>query len=75
MHTENGKKETADILITGKNKVTWLRSLSNKQRILAQSNNAGFKGTDTTNFIFQHKVPANKDITYTTFIYDYQLFK
>ena len=33
------------------------------------------KGTDTIDFIYQHEVPQNKDITYAIFVCDYQLLK
>ena len=75
IYTSEGKKETVDLLINGKNKHIWLQSLSNEWGRLAQGNNEGVKGTDTIDFIYQNQVPTDRDVTYATFVCDYRPLK
>ena len=65
------KKETIASLLKGSDRKIWERSLSNKWGRLAQGNNNDVVATDTINFIHQHEVPTNKDVTYTTFVLVY----
>jgi hypothetical protein len=46
-----GKKETIDTHLSGKDGTTWTKSLSNEFGRLAQGNNHGIVGTDTIDFI------------------------
>ena len=75
IYTEDGKKETVDSLIEGSNSKIWMRSLSNEWGRLAQGNQNNINGTDTIDFIFQHEVPKEKDVTYATFVCDYRPLK
>ena len=42
---------------------------------MAQGNNASVLATDTIEFIHQHAVPKNQDVTYATFVLDYRPLK
>ena len=72
---EDGKKETIDSLLKGKNSSVWERSLSNEWGRLAQGNDNAIKGTDTIQFIFRHEVPADKKVTYASYVCDYRPLK
>ena len=39
---------------------------------LAQGNVHGVSSTDTLEFVYKHKVPAQRSITYATFVCDYK---
>ena len=51
IYDETGKRLTIDKLVTGKNKTTWIKSLSMKLGCLAHINIHGVLGTDTIDFI------------------------
>ena len=57
IYKENGKKETIDTLLSGKNKHIWEKSLSNEWGRLDQGNIHGVRNTDTTDFIHKSEVP------------------
>ena len=65
----NGKKETLDSLLK-KNPLIWGRALSNEWGRLAQGNKYGVQYTDTIEFITKEQVPANRDVTYASFLCD-----
>ena len=65
------KKETIASFLQGSDIKIREQSLSNKWGRLAQSNDDDVIATDTIDFIHQHGVPVNKDVTYTTFVLDY----
>ena len=71
----DGKKETMDSLLSGPNGTVWLRSLSNEWGRLASGNQYGVKGTETIQFIHQHEVPTDRDVTYATFVCDLRPLK
>ena len=75
IYDENGKKETIDSLLTGKNSVIWARSLSNEWGRLASDNDASTKGANTITFIPQSQVPSDKKVTYATMACDYRSLK
>ena len=75
LYRSDGKKETIDSLLTGQNKDTWLRSLSNEWGRLAQGNDNGIKGTDTIEFIHRSQVPSDKQVTYASYVCDYRPLK
>ena len=75
IYRPDGKKETIDSLLQGSDRVIWTRSLSNEWGRLAQGNDNNVAYTDTIDFIHQHEVPANRDITYATFVLDYRPLK
>ena len=75
IYRPDGKKETIASLLQGSDRKIWEWSLSNKWGCLAQGNNNNVVATDMINFIHQHKVPTNKDVTYATFVLDYQPLK
>ena len=49
--------------------------MSNEWGRLAQGNDHGVRSTHTTDFIQQHDVPAGRDVTYATYVLDYQQLK
>ena len=72
IYQHDGKKGTIDTLLNGSNRDIWTQSLSNEWDQLAQGNDAGVIATDTVDFIHQHEVPKNKDVTYAAFVLDYR---
>ena len=75
VYRPDGKKETIDTLLQGSDQDIWTQSLSNEWGRLAQGNDKGVLATDTIDFIHKDKVPRNRDITYATFVLDYQPLK
>jgi hypothetical protein len=76
IYNEHGKKETLDTLLNGKDSAIWMNSLANEFGRLAQGCLAnGILGTDTIDFIHQHEVPSNKQVTYGNFICDHRPLK
>ena len=53
----------------------WLRSLSNEWGCLAQGNDNGVKGTDTIQFIHKHQVLDDNQVTYASYVFNYQPLK
>ena len=53
----------------------WRVSLSNEWGRLAQGNKHNVTSTDTIDFIYQHEVPSDRDVTYATFVLDYRPLK
>ena len=72
---QTGKKETADSLLTGPNKIVWNKATSNEFGRLAQGNKYGVLSTDTIEFIAFEAVPRNRDVTYLTMVFDYRPLK
>ena len=62
-------------MLKGPNKHIWNQSLSNEWGRLAQGNNNGVQHTDTIDFIHQHEVPTERDVTYATFVLDHRPLK
>ena len=75
IYRPDGRKETIDTLLQGSDRLIWTQSLSNEWGRLAQGNDAGVQPTDTIDFIHQHEVPKNQDVTYATFVLDYRPLK
>ena len=75
IYDANGKKETIDSLLRGKDKDVWIKSLSNEFGRLAQGNKHGVRSTNTIDFIHKHEVPSGRDITYASFVCDYRPLK
>ena len=71
----NGRKETLDSVLRGKDAATWQRSLSNEIGRLAQGNDYGVTSTDTIEFIHKSDVPQGRTVTYANFILDYRPLK
>ena len=71
----NGTKETIEVLLNGPSKIVWEKSLSNERERLDQGNMHGVKSLDTINFIHNHKIPQDRDITYATYVLDYRQLK
>ena len=71
----NGRKETLDSVLRGKDAATWKRSLSNEIGRLAQGNDYGVTSTDTIEFIHKCDVPQGRTVTYANFILDYRPLK
>ena len=64
-----------DTLLAGPNGNIWLKSLSNEWGRLAQGNKYGVRSTNTIEFIHEHEVPADRDVTYATYVCDYRPLK
>ena len=75
IYRPDGKKETIDTLLRGSDRVIWTQSLSNEWGRLAQGNDAGVVSTNTIDFVHQHEVPKDRDVTYATFVLDYRPLK
>jgi hypothetical protein len=76
IYNEQGKKETLDTLLNGKDSAIWMNSLANEFGRLAQGCLANsILGTDTIDFIHRHEVPSNKQVTYGNFICDHRPLK
>ena len=75
IYDENGKKETVDSLINGKDRKVWNQALSNEIGRLVQGNDNGVKSTDCMEFIFKHEVPERKKVTYANFVCDHRPLK
>jgi len=61
--------------LNGATKDIWNRSLSNEYGRLAQGNDYGIKGTNTISFIPVSDVPADRDVTYGSFVCDHRPLK
>ena len=70
-----GKKETIDTLRASVNGAVWEQALSNEWGRLAQGNNNGISYTDTIEFIQKAQVPADRDVTYASFVCDHRPLK
>ena len=67
----NGKKQSLDKLLNGKDSETkWFPALSNEWGRLAQGNDSGVESTNTIEFISYSEVPADRKVTYVSFVYD-----
>ena len=75
IYRPDGKKETIDLVLQGRNRQIWLQSLSNEWGRLAQGNNNKVMATNTIDFIHKDKFLQNQDITYATFVLDYRPLK
>ena len=75
IYKPDGTKEKIDNLLQGPLKHIWNISLSNEWGRLAQGNKHGVTSTDTIDFIHQHEVPRDRDVTYATFVLDYRPLK
>ena len=76
IYDTNGKKQSIDKLIKGSDAQTkWLPALSNEWGRLATGNNKGVAHTDTIRFIPFDKVPADRKVTYASFVCDYRPLK
>jgi hypothetical protein len=71
----NGKKETIDTLLAGKDSDVWDRALSNEFGRLAQGIDDRVVATDTIDFIHKSAVPAHKIVTYGNCVCDYRPLK
>ena len=72
---ENGKKETINTLLFGRDSGLWTKSMSNELGRLAQGNIHGVRATDTIDFIFKGDIPPGQAITYANFVCDYRPLK
>lgn len=72
---EDGKKETMDSLLKGKDSKIWWNALINELGCLAQGTGNCVISTDTINFISRSKVPLHKKVTYANFICNYRPLK
>ena len=70
-----GKKLSIDNLITGTDKKVWLGAVDNELGRLAQGLPNKITGTSTINFIFKHKIPFGKKVTYANMVCDYRPLK
>ena len=75
IYRDDGKKETIDSLLDGKDSATWSRSLSNEWGRLSRGNDHGVKETETIDFIYQHQVPSENKVTYASYVCDYRPLK
>ena len=75
IYNADGKKESIDSLLNGKNKHIWERSLSNEFGRLLKGNKYGVKFTDTMEFIHKNLVPLGKKVTYASFVFDFRPLK
>lgn len=71
----NGKKETIDTLLEGKNKHIWEKSLCNEWRRLAQGNIHRVRNTNMIDFVHKSELPKKKAVMYATFVCDYRALK
>ena len=71
----SGRKQSLTNLLNGPTRDIWFRSVSNEFGRLAQGNTYGVKATDTIDFIYQHEVPLNQQVTYASFVCDYRPLK
>ena len=72
---EDGKKETMDSLLKGKDSKIWWNALGNELGRLAQGIGNRVIATDTIDFIHRSEVPTHKKVTYANFICDYRPLK
>jgi hypothetical protein len=75
IYNAQGKKETIDTLLNGKDNPIWTTALSNELGRLAQGINNRVVATDTIDFIHRSEVPTDKKVTYGNFICDYRPLK
>ena len=75
IYDPKGKRLSIDKLLESKERLVWLRGLSNEWGRLANGNVFGIKGTNTIKFISRNEVPHNQDVTYATFVCDYKPLK
>ena len=75
INPSTGKKENLDSLLKGPERDRWLQAASNEFGRLAQGNKFGVKATDTIDFIPQSDVPADRQVTYGSFVCDYRPLK
>ena len=72
----NGKKQSLDKLLNGKDSETkWFPALSNEWGRLAQGNDSGVESTNTIEFISYSEVPADRKVTYVSFVCDHRPLK
>ena len=60
-----------DTVLLGSDRELCLHSLNNKWGRLVKGNASGVQGTDTIEFITKQEVPSNRDVTYATFVLDF----
>ena len=70
-----GKKETLDTLLHGKDKDVWERALSNELGRLSQGMKGRVRAMDTIDFINKNEVPPNKKVTYANMVCDVRPLK
>ena len=70
-----GRKERIKSLRAGPNGRTWELALSNEWGRLVQGNDKGVAFTDTIEFIQRDQVSKGRDVTYASFVCDYQPLK
>ena len=70
IYNEHGKRESTDSLLNGKDKEIWNRAVSNEIGRLAKGNDFGVEFTETIEFICESQVPAGRDVTYASFVFD-----
>ena len=75
LYDENGKKETVESLMNGKDKDIWNKSMSMELGRLSQGNIHNVNATDTLDFISKDKIPKGQAITYASFRCDYRPLK
>ena len=75
IYTADGRKETVNSLLTGKDAKIWNPSMSNELGRIAQGNNAGVAFADCVDYISYNDVPKNKKVTYASFVCDYRPMK
>ena len=74
IYDSNGNKETIDLLINGKDSEIWTQALSNKLGRLAQGNDNGVEFTDCFEYIYKHKIPKDRKVTYANFVCEDRTF-
>ncbi len=72
---ENGKKQSIDKLLQGKDKDIWWKAVGNEFGRLAQGIGTCVVSTDTIGFIVESEVPAGCKVTYANFICDHHPLK
>jgi hypothetical protein len=72
---ENGKKQSIDKLLNGKDKDIWWKAVGNEFGRLAQGVGDRVVSTDTIDFILKSEVPTGRKITYANFICDHRPLK
>ena len=72
----NGKKQSLEKVINGKDsEIKWFPALSNEWGRLAQGNDKGVESTNTIKFISYSDVPADRKVTYASFVCDHRPLK
>ena len=70
IYDNNGKKLSIDKLLAGPDALIWNQSLSNEFGRLTKGNDTGVSWSDTMEFVYKTEVPANKKVTYCSFVCD-----